>query len=105
CTRGRGVGGEGVFAAESKPPHPNPSPPSTGARGFPDRLLQGELTMLLHSWLRNLRSALAPRRGQRHHVRRGSLRAATHRPSFEPLEERCVPALYDVTEPGALGGS
>src|SRR5207237_22267 len=31
CTRGRGVGGEGVLT--DSPPHPNPSPPSTGARG------------------------------------------------------------------------
>jgi hypothetical protein len=34
-TRGKGVGGEGgLFQAEDTPPHSNPSPPSTGARGF-----------------------------------------------------------------------
>jgi hypothetical protein len=49
--------------------------------------------MSLHSWLPNLRSALAPRRGQRQHARRGSKRAPTHRPSLEVLEDRCVPAF------------
>ena len=49
--------------------------------------------MSFHSWLQNLRSALAPRRGQRHHRRRGSLRAATHRLNLEALEVRCVPAF------------
>jgi hypothetical protein len=42
------------------------------------------------SWLQNLRSALAPGRGQRHHGRRGSLRAKTHRPNVEVLEDRCL---------------
>ena len=60
--------------------------------------------MSFHSWLQNLRSALAPGRGQRHHRRRGSLRAATHRPNLEVLEDRCVPALYAVTDLGTLGG-
>jgi hypothetical protein len=46
--------------------------------------------MLLHRWLRNLRSALAPGRGQRHHGRRGSWRAAAHRPKLEVLEERAL---------------
>ena len=39
-TRGRGVGGEGVEPRNTdrfQPPHPNPSPPSTGERGLPDR--------------------------------------------------------------------
>jgi hypothetical protein len=49
--------------------------------------------MSLHSWLQNLRSALAPGRGQRHHGRRGPLRAATHRPCLEVLEDRSVPAF------------
>ena len=44
--------------------------------------------MSFPSWLQNLRSALAPGRGQRHHRRRGSLRAATHRPNLEVLEDR-----------------
>ena len=49
--------------------------------------------MSFHSWLQNLRSALAPGRGQRHHRRRGSLRAATHRLNLEALEDRCLPAF------------
>src|SRR6266545_4605692 len=46
--------------------------------------------MSFTSWLQNLRSALARRRGQRHHGRRGSLRAATQRPQLETLEDRCL---------------
>ena len=48
--------------------------------------------MSFHSWLHNLRSALAPRRGQRQHGRsaKGGLRAATHRPNLEILEARCL---------------
>ena len=49
--------------------------------------------MSFHSWLQNLRSALAPGRGQRKHGRRGSLRAATHRPNLEVLEDRCLLAI------------
>jgi hypothetical protein len=49
--------------------------------------------MSLHSWLHNFRTALAPRRGQRQHARRGSKRAPTHRPGLEVLEDRCVPAF------------
>ena len=43
--------------------------------------------MSFHSWLQSLRSTLAPGRGQRQHRRRGSLRAATHRPHLEVLAE------------------
>lgn len=43
--------------------------------------------MSLHRWLQNLRSALAPNRGQRQQRRRGSLRAETHRPNVEILED------------------
>jgi len=46
--------------------------------------------MSFNSWLQNLRSALAPGRGQRHYGRRGSLRAATPRPNLEVLEDRCL---------------
>ena len=49
--------------------------------------------MSFHSWLQNLRSALAPGRGQRHHRRRGSLRAATHRLNVEALEDRLTPSF------------
>src|SRR5262249_39074885 len=66
---------------------------------------KGELTMSLHSWLQNLRSALAPGQRQRHHGRRGLHRAATHRPSLEVLEDRSVPALYAVTDLGSLAGN
>src|SRR5262245_21121767 len=58
-----------------------------------DQLLMGERTMSFHSWLQDLRSALAQRQGQRHRGRQGSHRAATHRPSLEVLEDRCVPAF------------
>src|SRR5262245_47748485 len=61
--------------------------------------------MSLHSWLQNLRSALAPGQRQRHHGRRGLHRAATHRPSLEVLEDRCVLALYAVTDLGSLAGN
>src|SRR4051812_45370469 len=54
---------------------------------------KGGFTMSFHSWLQSLRSTLAPGRGRRHHRRRGSLRAGTHLPSLEVLEERCVPAF------------
>jgi hypothetical protein len=53
--------------------------------------------MSLHSWLRNLRSALAPGRGQRRHKGRDSLRAASHRPSVEVLEDRLTPSFSPAT--------
>jgi hypothetical protein len=49
--------------------------------------------MSFHSWLRNLRSALSPGRGQSSHRRKGSLRAATLRPNLEVLEDRTVPSF------------
>jgi len=49
--------------------------------------------MSLHSWLQNLRSALSPRRGQRHRRRQGTLRAATHRLNVEALEDRTLPSF------------
>jgi len=58
--------------------------------------------MSFTSWLQTLRSALAPSRGQRHHRRRSSLRAATHRLNVEFLEDRCVPAQYALTPLGTL---
>src|SRR5438067_657389 len=58
-----------------------------------DQPRKGELTMLLKSWLRNLRFALAPGRGQWHHGRRSSLRAATHRLNVETLEARLTPSF------------
>src|SRR5262245_41941414 len=58
-----------------------------------DQLEMGDPTMLLHSWLRRLRSALAPGESQRHHPRRGCLRAARHGLNVEVLEDRALPAL------------
>ena len=49
--------------------------------------------MSFTSWLQNLRSALVPSRGQRHHGRRGSLRATAHRLNVEALEDRLTPSL------------
>src|SRR6185437_3347430 len=46
--------------------------------------------MSFPSWLHNFRSTLEPSRGQRHHRRRGSPRAATHERSLEVLEDRCL---------------
>jgi hypothetical protein len=49
--------------------------------------------MSLHSWLQNLRWALMPRQGQRHHRRCGWARAATYRPNLEVLEDRLTPSF------------
>ena len=49
--------------------------------------------MSFNRWLRNLGSALAPGPGQCNRGQRGSLRAASHRPSFEVLESRCLLSL------------
>jgi hypothetical protein len=49
--------------------------------------------MSFHSWLQHLRAALPPRRRRRHDKRRGSLHAATHRPSLEVLEDRLTPSF------------
>jgi hypothetical protein len=53
--------------------------------------------MSLHSWLQNLRSALAPRGGQRRQARRGSKRNPTHRPNLEVLEDRLTPSFSPAT--------
>ena len=55
--------------------------------------------MSFNSWLQNLRSALAPSLGRRNHRRR-SLRAATHRPNLEVLEDRCVPSTFAAFDLG-----
>src|SRR5262245_66225901 len=49
--------------------------------------------MSFHSWLQNLRSALAPGRGRRNHCGRGSCRAATRRLNLEALEDRLTPSF------------
>jgi Calx-beta domain-containing protein/VCBS repeat protein len=50
--------------------------------------------MSFHRWLQNLRSALVPGPSQGRRRQRRSPRAASNRPSFEVLEDRCVPAQY-----------
>ena len=45
----------------------------------------------------NFHSTLAPGRGQRHHGRRASLRAAIHRPRLEFLEDRVTPSFSPAT--------
>src|SRR5262245_61553460 len=57
------------------------------------QLRKGEQPMSFHSWLQKFCSILAPRRVQAQHRRRGSHRAATHRPSLESLEDRALPSL------------
>jgi hypothetical protein len=54
--------------------------------------------MSFHSWLQNVRSVLAPGRGQRRHGRRGSKRAATLRSNLEVLEDRLTPSLPSAGE-------
>jgi hypothetical protein len=53
--------------------------------------------MSFHNWLRNLRPAFAPGRDQRRDRRRGSPRAATHRPNLEVLEDRSLPSFSPAT--------
>src|SRR5687767_11611922 len=53
--------------------------------------------MSFNHWLQNLRSAHAPRRGERKHKRQGSLRAATHRLNLEVLEDRRLLAFSPAT--------
>jgi uncharacterized protein (TIGR03118 family) len=52
--------------------------------------------MPFHSWLQNLRVALAPGRGQRHPRRPGSIRAGARRLILEILEDRVVPSTFMV---------
>src|SRR5262245_13808719 len=60
------------------------------------------------SWLRNLRRksdrSRTVRRCQRQCQRRGSPRAATHRPSLETLEDRYVPASLSINSVSLLEG-
>jgi hypothetical protein len=46
--------------------------------------------MSFQSWLQNLRSALAPRRGRCRHERRGPLQAKVQSPKLEVLEDRSL---------------
>src|SRR5437588_662056 len=67
----------------------------------------GEPIMSFRRWLQNLRSAVAPGRGQRHPGRRGALRATPSRPDLEVLEARCLlsfsPAVSYPAGPAPLG--
>src|SRR5437588_6401510 len=93
----------GILTAKQAPTGPAPPRRSVCAPGtmshhpIADQSGMGEPTMSFTSWLQNLRSALAPRRGQRHHGRRGSLRAASHRLNLEVLDDRCLPSTFTVT--------
>src|SRR5262249_28604801 len=53
----------------------------------------GERIMSFPSWMQSLRSALTPGRSQGRQRRRRSPQAATHRPSFEVLEDRTLPSF------------
>src|SRR5205085_11986091 len=89
----------GVLTAKQAPAGPAPprrpvcAPGAMSSHSIADQPGKGERTMSFHSWLQNLRSALAPRRGQRKHGRRGSARAATYRPNLEVLEDRLTPSF------------
>src|SRR5262249_34799611 len=52
--------------------------------------------MSFTSWLRNLRSAVALGPALGTHRRQRSLRATTHRPGLEVLEDRCLPSTFTV---------
>src|SRR2546423_14073645 len=52
--------------------------------------------MSFTSWLRTLRSAVAPGPVEHKHQRQRSLRATTHRPGLEALEARCLPSTFTV---------
>src|SRR5262249_26467258 len=89
----------GVLTAKQAPRRPGTAP-ALGLRAWEmchhciaDQLRMGEPTVPLHSWLRNIRSALAPPRDQRHPRRPHSVRAATQRLNVEVLEDRALPSL------------
>src|SRR5439155_8457696 len=69
-----------------------------------DRAGKREPTMSFTSWLRNLRSGLAPSQRERKHRWRRSLQAVMPRPQLEALENGYLPSTYSVTELD-LGGS
>ena len=60
--------------------------------------------MSFHSWLRNLRSALAPSRGQRTYGSQGTKRPVPHRLRVEALEDRLTPSFSPATS-FPVGGS
>src|SRR5262249_26813941 len=86
----------GVLTAKQAPAGPAPprrsvcAPVAMSPHCIADQSGKGERPMLFHSWLRNLRSALAPGRCHRRKPRR----CATHRPRLEVLEDRTVPSGY-----------
>src|SRR5262249_36509033 len=93
----------GVLTAKQAPAGPAPprrpvcAPATRCRRCLADQPGKGERTMSFPRWLQNLCPALERGRGQRRHRGRGAPRAATHRPSFEALEDRCLPTLGPVT--------
>ncbi len=52
--------------------------------------------MLFNNWLQNFVSTLAPRRAQRNHRRRGSIRTASHWLCAESLEDRALLSFSSV---------
>src|SRR5262245_45213622 len=89
----------GVLTAKQAPAGPAPPRRPVSAPGSCAAILSQtnfeweNRPMLLHSWLQRPRSTLAPRQGQRHHPRRGCLRAATRWLNVEVLEDRALPSL------------
>src|SRR5262245_45037549 len=65
---------------------------------------QTNLTKEIPMWLRTLLASMKPRSSSTP-VRRTPRRAMASRLRVEALEDRCVPALYAVTDLGTLGGS
>src|SRR4051812_37793965 len=59
--------------------------------------------MSFASWLRNLRSAVALGPVQGKHRRQRSLRATTHRPWIEVLEDRCLLSFSPLADYGVSG--
>jgi hypothetical protein len=53
--------------------------------------------MLLRSWPRRIRAALAPCQTELQHARRGSKQVRTYRPSLETLEDRLTPSFSPAT--------
>src|SRR3954462_1800744 len=84
-------------AGPAPPRRPVCAPAAMSYHCIADQLRKGGTTMSSPGWLHDLRFALAPRRGRRHHKRRDRLRAATPRLSLEVLEGRVTPSFGPAT--------
>src|SRR5256885_11959889 len=95
----------GFLPAKQAPPGPAPPRRSVCAPGrcrrhsIADQPGKGERIMSFHSWLQDLRSALAPGWAQRQRRRHGSKRAASNRPNLEVLEDRLTPSFTFTSLP------